>query len=119
MSSIEYAEKSRSLAGTLEDQRVIARSTQCDIISFALGIIPPFYMEISFPALKVVDCILDINIKTVNRATVYGICQKTIRRDAQAGFPIVGFTVCGITKIAAGLTALGITICGECVVVGW
>lgn len=120
MSSIEYQEKDESFAGSLEDQRAVVRSQQCDIVAFALGIIPPFYMEVEFSRLRTIDCIVDVNIRSVSpEACVYGICQKKITRNSMTGAPIVGFTVVGITFLGNGLTATGVTVCSEVVVIGW
>jgi len=120
MSTIEYQQKDESQAGSLEDQRQIIRSQQCDIVAFALGIIPPFHMQVHFRKLHQIDAILDVNIRSVSpEACVYGVCQKKITRDSMAGHPIVGFTCVGITFLGNGLTATGVTVCSEVVVVGW
>ena len=119
MSSIEE-KQIRGQHGTLQDGRTIAKAQVTEIVTWEHNIAPPFALTVHFPQMNTIDCILDINIKSVSPpACVYGICQKKISRDASAGYPIIGFTVVGATYLASGLTAAGVTVCAEAVVIGW
>ena len=119
MSSIEE-KQIRGHHGTLQDARTIAKAQVIEIVQWHHNITPPIHLTAHFPHLNTIDCILDINIKTVSPpACVFGICQKEISRHTSAGYPLVGFTVTGMTYISSGLTATGVTITAECVVIGW
>lgn len=110
MSSEDYQNLYESIVGTLQDGRTIVRAKE-DFVVFT----PPHYCRITITKLNKIDCILDINIRSVSpKATVYGICDKTISESATG--IVVGFTV---GHIPAGITATGTTITPEVVVIGW
>lgn len=110
MSSEDYS-LSHSIVGTLRDGRTIARSME----NFVVKGSSIWYCRVAVPNLRVIDAILDINIRSVSpKATVYGICDKTVSYVGK--HPCVGFTV---GHIPNGITATGTTITPEVVVVGW
>lgn len=118
--SSEEEQQQYGIHGTLQDGRTVAKGQVTQIVTWAKDIIPPAYLQVNIPNLNTIDCILDINIKTVSPpACLYGICQKTIGRHATGGYPVVGFTVTGMTYIASGRTATGVTVTAEIVVLGW
>lgn len=120
MSSLDYQRETDSIVGVLQDGRTIFRSKDTRIIQWASPVIPPFHVQVNFPKTNIIDAILDINIRTVSpEACVYGICQKKITRHTSAGYPVVGFTVTGITYLSSGITATGVTVTSEVVVIGW
>lgn len=108
MSSEDY-NLPHSIAGTIKDNRTIARAYKKVVVY-----VPPAYVEVTIPNLRMIDAILDINVRKAEpKATVYGICDKTIRMVGPN--PVVGFTV---AYIASGITAIGTTVTFEVVAIG-
>ena len=119
MSSIEEKQQ-YGIHGTLVDGRTIAHGDVIEIVKWVKDIIPPVYLQVNIPNLNNIDCILDVNLKTLSPpACAYGICEKKITTHATGGYPVVGFTVTGMTYISSGLTATGVTVTARVVAIGW
>lgn len=114
MSSENYKNEPESIVGTIKDGRTIVRSKKCQI--FRDNILT-YYVTIEFKHLNVIDCILDLQVRSISPASnIASIQGKTITRHATGGHPVVGFTV---YAIPAGITHTGTTVCTECVAIGW